>query len=116
MVYETTILYLIIEAQDSTSTRCVVGTSSLLLRMLTESGDVVIYVFSLSAGLRPFILDVQGGVEPIFSSWEFVGFGVGRAAMSLYQSQLATTCGVCMSGWTVCNRSDKSRDSGMAIS
>ena len=66
--------------------------------------------------LRPFILDVGGGGEPVVSSWDFVGFGVGIAAMSLDQSLLATSCGVSTSRWTVCYSGDKSRDSGMAIS
>ena len=64
-------------AQDSTSARCVLGTSSRVLRMLTESGDVIRYVFLLSAGLGPLILDVGGGGEPVFSSWEFVRLGDG---------------------------------------
>ena len=55
-------------AQDSTSTRCALGTSSRVLRMLTESGDVIRYVFLLSAGVRPFILDIGGGGRPVFSS------------------------------------------------
>ena len=41
---------------------------------------------------------------------------VGRAAMSLDQSPLATSSGVGSSGWTVCYSGDDSRDSGMAIS
>ena len=41
---------------------------------------------------------------------------IGRAAMSLDQSPLAMSCGVSMSGWTVCYSSDQSHDSGMAIS
>ena len=84
--------------------------------MLTESGDVIRYVFLLSAGLRPFILDVGGGGEPVVSSWDFVRFGVGRVAMSSDQSLLATSSGVCSGGWTVCYSSNKSRDSGIAIS
>ena len=84
--------------------------------MVTESGDVIRYVFLLSAGLRPFVPDVGGGGEPVFSLWDFVRFGDGRAAMSLDQSPLATSCEVSISGWTVCYSDDKSRDSGMAIS
>ena len=84
--------------------------------MLTESGDVIRYVFLLSAGLRPFILDVRGGGEPVVSSWDFVGFGVGRAAMSSDHTPLAMSSGVCSSGWTVCYSGNESRDSGMAIS
>ena len=103
-------------AQDSTSTRCALGTSSRVLRMLTESGDVIRYVFLLSAGLRPFILDVGGGGEPVVSSWYFVGFEVSRAAMSSDQSPLATSSGVCSSGCTIYYSGNKSRDSGMAIS
>ena len=61
-------------ARDSTSTRCALGTSSRVLRMLTESGGVFRYVFLLSAGLRQDLLDVGGGGRPVFSSWEFVGF------------------------------------------
>ena len=41
---------------------------------------------------------------------------VGKAAMSLDQSPLATSSGVCSSGWTVCYSGDKSHDGGMAIS
>ena len=55
-------------AQDSTSTRCALGTSSRVLRMLTESGEVIRYVFLLSAGLRQDILHVGGGGRPVFSS------------------------------------------------
>ena len=33
------------------------------------------YVFLLSAGLRQDMLDVGGGGRPVFSSWQFVGFG-----------------------------------------
>ena len=84
--------------------------------MLTESKDVIRYVFLLSAGVRPFMFDVGGGSEPIFSTWEFVRFGVDRRAMSLEQSLLATSCGVYTIGWTVCYSGDKSRDSKMAIS
>ena len=84
--------------------------------MLTESGYIIRYVFLLLAGLRPFKLEVGGGGEPVIFSWDFVRFGVGRAVMSLDQSPLATSCGVCMSGWTVCYRGDKSRDGGIAIS
>ena len=84
--------------------------------MLTESRDVIRYVFLLSAGLRPFILEVGGGGEPVICLSDFVAFGFGRAGMSLGESPLATSCGVCMSGWTVCHSGDKSRDSGIAIS
>ena len=84
--------------------------------MPTESGDVIRYVFLLSAGLRLFILDVGGGGKPVISLWDFVRFAVGRAAMSLDQSPQATSCGVTMSAWTICYSGDKSRDSGMAIS
>ena len=64
-----------IGAQDSTSTRCAPGTSSRVLRMLTESGGVIRYVFLQSADSRQDILDVGGGGRPVFSSWEFVRFG-----------------------------------------
>ena len=84
--------------------------------MLTESGDVIRYVVLLSAGVRPYVVDVRGGGEPVFSSWEFVRFAVGRAAMSSDQSPLATSSGVCSHGCTVCYSGNKSRDSGMAIS
>ena len=43
--------------------------------MLIESGDVIRYVFLLSVCLRPFILDVGSGGEPVVSSWEFVRLG-----------------------------------------
>ena len=46
-------------------------------------------------------------------SWDLE---VGRAAVSMDQSPLATSSGVSSSGWTVCYSGDKSRDSGMAIS
>ena len=59
-------------ARESTSTQCTLGTSSRVLRMLTESGGVIRYVFLLSAGLRPFVLNVGGGGGLVFSSWEFV--------------------------------------------
>ena len=36
--------------------------------------------------------------------------------LKLATSPLATSSGVCSSGWTVCYSGDKSRDSGMAIS
>ena len=72
--------------------------------------------FPSVGGLRPYILDVGGGGEPVVSSWDFVRFGVDRAAMSLDLSPLATSCGVNTSGWTVCYSGDKSRNSGMAIS
>ena len=62
-------------AQDSTSTRCALGTSSRVLKMLTESEDIIRYVFLLSADLRPFLLDVRGGGEPVFSLWGFVNLG-----------------------------------------
>ena len=64
-----------IEARDSTYMRYDLRTSPRVLRMLTESGDVIRCVFLLSAGLRPFILDVGGGGRPIFSSLEFLRFG-----------------------------------------
>ena len=47
------------------------------------------------------------------NSWDLE---VDRAAMSFDQSPLATSSGVCSSGWTVCYSGDRSRDSGMAIS
>ena len=43
--------------------------------MLSESCDIIRDVFLLSAGLKPFILDVRGGGEPVVPSWEFVRFG-----------------------------------------
>ena len=66
--------------------------------MLTESEDVIRYVFLLLAGLRPFILDIGGRGEPVVSSWDFIGFGVGRAAMNSDQTPLAMSSGVCWSG------------------
>ena len=65
--------------------------------------------------LSHFILDVGNGGKPVVSLWDFVGFGVGRAAMSLDQSPLAMSCGVSTSMWIVCYSGDNSRDSGMAI-
>ena len=41
---------------------------------------------------------------------------IGKAAMSLDQSPLSMSCGVSQSGWTVCSSSDKSCNSGIAIS
>lgn len=70
--------------QDSTSTRCALGTSSRELRMPTASGDVIRYVSLLLAGFEPCILDVRGGDRPDFSSGQFVGFEVDRAVMSVY--------------------------------
>ena len=84
--------------------------------MLAESRDVIRHVFLLSLDLWSFMLDVGGGSEPIFSSWECRDLGVSRAVMSLGQSPLATSYGVGTSGWTVCYNGDKSGDSGMAIS
>ena len=54
-----------IGARDSTSTRCALGTSSRLLRMPTESGDVIRYVFLWSAGLGQDMLDVGGVANPL---------------------------------------------------
>ena len=51
-------------AQDSTSTRCALGTSSRMLRILRESVDVIRYVFLLSAGLRPSYLTSGLVVNP----------------------------------------------------
>ena len=84
--------------------------------MPTESGDVIRYVFLQSAGLGLDMLDVEGAGRPVISSWDFVRLEIGRAAMSLDQSPLATSSGVDSSGWTVCYSGDKSRHSGMAIS
>ena len=53
-------------ARDSTSTRCALGTSSRALRMLTESGDVIRYVFLQSAGLSAFVLVDGGSCGPVF--------------------------------------------------
>ena len=72
--------------------------------------------FPSIGGLGPFILDVEGGGEPVVSLWDSVGFEIGRAAISLNQSPLATSCGVSTSGWPVCYSADISPDSGMAIS
>ena len=72
--------------------------------------------FPSVGGLRPFILDIKSGGEPVFSWWEFMRFGIGGAVLSLDQSLPATSCGVHTSGWTVCYSGDKRRDSGMAFS
>ena len=53
-------------ARDSTSTRFALGTSSRALRMLTESGDVIRYVFLWSAGLSDSVLVDGGGCRPVF--------------------------------------------------
>ena len=70
--------------------------------MQTESVDVIKYVFLLSAGLRPFILVVGGGGNPVFALGEFVRLWIGRVTISLEQSPLATSCGISMCRWTVC--------------
>ena len=84
--------------------------------MLTESVNIIRYVFLLSVGLRPVVLNVLSGDSPDFSSWEIVRFVVSREAMSLDKSPLSTSREVIASGWTVCYTCDKSRNSGMAIS
>ena len=69
-------------AQDSTSTRCALGTSSRVLKMLTESGDVIRYVFLLSAGWGLSFLTSGVVVNPLSLrgiSWDL---GIGSAAMS----------------------------------
>ena len=62
-------------ARDSTYKRCALRTSSRVLRLLTESGDAIGYVFLLSTGLRTFILDIGGGGRLVVSSCELVRFG-----------------------------------------
>ena len=66
--------------------------------MLTESGDVIRYVFPGSAGLGDFVLVDGGCCGPVFLCWGFWGLGFAKAAMSLGQSPLATSCGVGTSG------------------
>ena len=56
------------------------------IRRGRKLGDVIIFVSLLSVGLRPFILDVEGGARPVFSSREFVRLGIGIVAMSLSHS------------------------------
>ena len=59
---------------------------------------------------------LMGVVEDLFS---FVGgfwdLGFAKAAMSLGQSPLATSCGVGTSGWTLRYSGVESHDGGMAI-
>ena len=102
-------------AWDSTSTRCVLETSSRSLRMLTESGDGIRYVSLQSAGLGAFILVDGGGCGPVFLCRGFWDLGFDKAAMSLGQLPSAMSYGVGMSGWTVRYSSAKSHNSGMAI-
>ena len=83
--------------------------------MLTESGDVIRYVFPRSAGLGDFVLVGGGGCGPVFLCRGFWDLGFAKAAMSLGQSTTATSCGVGTSGWTVRYSGVKSHDSGMAI-
>ena len=56
-----------------------------------------------------------GGCWPVFLCRGFWGLGFAKAAMSLGQSPMATSCGVGTSGWAVCYSGVKSHDSGMAI-
>lgn len=62
-------------AQDSTYIWYTLGTSFRVLRMLTESGDAISYIFLVLASLRPFILDVQGEGRPNCSWWDFIRVG-----------------------------------------
>ena len=84
--------------------------------MLTESGDVIMYIFLLLADVGPFILDIEGGGSPVFSAWEFVRFEIARGAMSLDQSPLAVSCRVSASGGSVWYSGEKRHNSGIAIS
>ena len=52
-------------AREFTSTQCILGTSSRELRTLTESGDVIRYVFLRSAGLSDSLLVGGGGCGPV---------------------------------------------------
>ena len=104
-----------IGARDSTSTRCALGTSSRVLRMLTESGDVIRYVLLRSAGLGDSVLVDGGGCGPVFLCRGFWDLGFAKAAMSLRQSPLAMSYGVGTSGWTVRYGGVESHDSGMAV-
>ena len=83
--------------------------------MLTESGDSIRYVSLRSAGLSAFVLVDGGGCGPVFLCRGFWDLGFAKAAMSLGQSPLATSCGVGMSGWTVRYSGVKSHDSRIAI-
>ena len=74
-------------------------------------------IFSFCRRAKGLSYFTSGVVVNLFSlrgnRWYLV---VSRALMSLDQSPLATSCGVSMSWWTVCNSGNKSHDSGMAIS
>ena len=83
--------------------------------MLTESGDVIRYVFLRSAGLSDSVLVDGGGCGPVSFVGGFWDLGFAKAAMSLGQSPTATSCGVGTSGWTVCYGGVESHNSGMAI-
>ena len=74
--YSHSIMTLFPGARDSTSTRCALGTSSRALRMLTESGDVIRYVFLRSAGLCDSVLVDGGGCGPVFLCRGILRFGV----------------------------------------
>ena len=83
--------------------------------MLTESGDVIRYVFLWSAGLSDAVLVDGGGCGPVFLCRRFWDLGFAKAAMSLGQSLLAMSCGVGTSGWAVRYGGVESHDSGMAV-
>ena len=83
--------------------------------MLTELGDVIRYVFLQSAGLSDAMLVDGGGCGRVFLCQGFWDLWFAKAAMSLGQSPLATSCGVGTSGWTVRYGGVESHDSWMAI-
>lgn len=104
-----------IGAWDSTSTRRILTMSFRVLGMLIKSRNVIRNVLLLSGGLRPCILVVRGSgrlFSPHGNSWDL---GVGEGVLSFYLSLLAMLSGVSYRGWIVSYGSDKSHDSGMAI-
>ena len=103
-------------AQDSTFTWCALGTYSRALNMLTESTDVIRYITFCQRACSLSYLRSGVVVTPFSPHWNSWDWGVGKAAISMNQSMLATLCEVSTSRWTVCYSSDTSRDSGMAIS
>ena len=83
--------------------------------MITESRDIIRYVLPRSAGLGDVILVDGGYCGPGFLCWGFWDLGFTKAAMSLSQSPLATSCRVGVSRWTVRYSAVESHDSGMTI-
>ena len=62
-----------------------------------------------------FILLDGGGCGPVFLGRGFWDLGFAKAAMSLGQSLMATSCGIGTGGWTVSYGGIKSHNSGITI-